>query len=142
MAITDATVTKLKELHGEKYLQGVTNRSSNTKPTSIDEDVLETAVEAAEAWFARRGYSLTRSDIEVLGYVDLWARPRNLWSKAERNRWGEMHDLYPPVLGTTASTSAIAPGGENDRRHFTDDDLNELDQIRSRNTSPRPGGDL
>lgn len=141
MALSTTTRAKLVHLHGTQHLLQVTNPDTQS-PSAIDYDALETAVEVAEAWFARRGYALTRADVELLAWADLWARPENIWGKDEKAKAERLERMYPQVLGSVVGSTAIASGDEGDRRAFTSAKLKRLDRMHSRGTRPQPGGDL
>lgn len=135
-ALTATELANLEALLGTEYLKAVTNPESTTKPESINETTLLVAVVACEAWFSRRGYTLTRSNEELLGWVDLWARPRHLWGESERGRWAELQETYPPTIAVAAVTDAVDEGEANDRRKLSQGQLDDLDLPSSRTLRP------
>lgn len=125
---------------GEEWFKARTNPDATVKPTTVDTDAVEDATSACEAWFARRGYDLTRTDgAELFQWVGLWVVAQHLWTQTESDKYARMLEQYPVTFGGAVSTG-IAAGDDDDRRHFTDTKLDALDQIRVRQTKRQPGG--
>lgn len=129
MALTAAQLTKLKALHGEKFLQAVTHPES--QPGPIDETVVETALEMCVADFRRRGYPISETHVEALYYCVLYIAPATMHS-TELKELAQRRDALYPMRGPEIAGTATAAGEEGDRRNFSDDQLKALDQIRRR----------
>ena len=139
MALKAATIASLKRLHGEPFLKRVTNPEASG--ASVDEDVLNTAIDTAIRWFARLGYDFDETSPELQYYSVLFMQPRTLWSEEMKELAAERDDIYVHQFVSPSSTS-IAAGGTDDRRHFSDKQLDALDKIRRGAQKPGARGNL
>lgn len=134
ITLTGTEQTKLTQLHGLAVLKRATNPEGTA--SAVDWDAAGTGVEACIAAFARNGYNFGQDNIEVLFYSILWMTPRVSWSPELKAMHQEFTDKYPQRFMTAASTGNASADDVDTRKAFTDDNLSDLDRIRS-----RPGHD-
>lgn len=140
LTLTATEKTKLQALHGPNTLKRATNPEAAA--TAIDWDVAAVGVEAAIAAFARRGYSLGQDDIEVLYYSILWIQPRPTWSGELKDMNAEWEGKYPQRWAQAISSGSVSGEDVDDRKSFTETNLNKLDKIRRRPGHDQARGNL
>jgi hypothetical protein len=135
ITLTSAEQTKVTNLWGATYLKRASNPET-ASPSAINWTAVDTAVEATIADFARRGYTFGQDSIEVLYHCILFLTPRINWS-TELKELSTEHGTKYPFRQTQVWGSVSQAGVEvNDRKAFSQDNLDRLDQIRA-----RPGHD-
>jgi len=145
MALSSDQLTTLQSLHDEDWLKRATNPGSKAAPSAltINETKLEAAVDATLAWFRRRGYRLSETDIEVLSWVHLFLVRSTLKTKEGRGEWQTLMAMYPVVAPSlTPSSTGKAEGEDGDRRNLSADQQEKLWAVHKNRRIPgrEPGG--
>jgi len=117
-------------------------RPDITDPGEIDWDAIARWATKAIAWFTQRGYTVDQTSDRIRDNVALF-RPAARLSEAERAARELLSRDYPPVRGVTASGTTVAAGSEGDRRKFSDDQLDAIDNVaETRGAARNQGGSL
>lgn len=138
ITLTATEQSALTALHGANTLKRATNPEGAA--TSVNWTTAGFGVEACIAAFSRRGYTLGQDNIEVLYFAILWITPRPIWSpelKAMNDEWEQKYPQRWPVVVGSGDDEDV-----NDRKAFTQDNLDRLDKIRRRPGFDQPRGNV
>lgn len=140
MALDPATITALELRWGETYLAQLTRRDTyiNGDATygTIDEDVLERAVQQAQQYVQTRIGAVDEDHWAVLDIT-----PYTILPPGQSELAAEQIDRVLRLVKSnpmTTVTTAIAAGEDGDNRRFTGDEYEELVDEQS-SSRPRRG---
>lgn len=133
LILTAESRTAITDFYGVADLVELSNFRTEadldvTDPGDIVWEPIERWASKCIAWFKNRGRNFDQTSDEVRFNVALF-RPTARLSAAEQKAFERLEADFPFVRRAVSSSTSVAAGADGDRRKFSDDQLNALDDV-------------
>jgi hypothetical protein len=138
LTLTAESKTAIQNYYGLDDLKDWSNPRAVGTPASIDFDAVAQWASRAVRWFTQRGYTVDETDqgrdFDIIRTTVALFRPDHNLTETERELKAKLSTDFKPIRAALPVGSGIAVGEDDDRRNFSDDQLEALDNVaESRN---------